>query len=70
MSQASSRVCVQSWFSFKKPVQAPPSPNHAPPQLYMLFLLNERTYSSAVWIKLKRSVLEDEDSLEADVEER
>jgi len=51
-------------------LQAPPSPNHAPPQLYMLFLLNERTYSSAVWIKLKRSVLEDEDSLEADVEER
>lgn len=32
--------------------QAPPSANHAPPQLYMLFLLNGYTYSTAHWVML------------------
>ena len=32
--------------------QAPPSPNHAPPQVYMLFLLNGDVYSTAVWVTL------------------
>ena len=34
------------------PRQAPPSPNHAPPQKYMLFLLNGQIYSKATWVHL------------------
>ena len=33
-------------------IQAPPSANHAPPQMYMLFILNGRTYSHAKWVML------------------
>ena len=33
-------------------LQAPPSPNHAPPQVYMLFLLNGDVYSTAEWVTL------------------
>lgn len=32
---------------------APPSVNHAPPQMYMLFLLNGASYSKAKWIHLQ-----------------
>ena len=34
------------------PPQAPPSINHAPPQMYMLFLINGQTYSQASWVTL------------------
>lgn len=34
-------------------LQAPPSINHAPPQMYMLFLLNGLTYSKAAWVMLQ-----------------
>ncbi len=34
------------------PAQAPPTPNHAPPQMYMMFLLKGYTYSSAQWVTL------------------
>ncbi|KAL6759620.1 glyoxal or galactose oxidase [Haematococcus lacustris] len=33
-------------------VQSPPNINIAPPGMYMLFLLNGRVYSRAVWVKL------------------
>lgn len=36
--------------------RSPPTPNHAPPQMYMLFLLNEQVYSKAVWVTLRRGV--------------
>ena len=31
---------------------APPTPNHAPPQMYMLFLVNGMTYSKATWVMM------------------
>lgn len=31
---------------------APPNANIAPPQMYMLFLLNGYTYSSAQWVRV------------------
>jgi len=31
---------------------APPTANHAPPQMYMLFLVNGMTYSKATWVML------------------
>jgi hypothetical protein len=34
-------------------VRAPPTPNHAPPQQYMLFLLRGKTHSPrAAWVRL------------------
>ncbi|KAG1659441.1 hypothetical protein FOA52_001113 [Chlamydomonas sp. UWO 241] len=38
-------------------LRTPPSPNHAPPQLYMLFLINgDQAYSQAKWLKLDASI--------------
>lgn len=33
-------------------LEAPPTANHAPPQMYMLFLVNGMTYSQATWVML------------------
>jgi hypothetical protein len=33
-------------------VRAPPSASHAPPQLYMLFVINGKTYGRAQWVRL------------------
>jgi hypothetical protein len=35
-------------------VRLPPSPLVAPPQMYMLFLNNAKTYSRAWWVQLER----------------
>ncbi len=35
-------------------VRGPPSINHAPPGMYMLFLLNGEVYGKAAWVRLPR----------------
>ncbi|GAX79179.1 hypothetical protein CEUSTIGMA_g6619.t1 [Chlamydomonas eustigma] len=45
-------VMISDPYSKTLTLTAPPTANHAPPQLYMLFLLNGQAYSTAVWVKL------------------